>query len=220
MLFFHNLQHLNIKINPSLTPKSDLLPLILASHSLTFLELSYRRGMTARSPILPKSLHLPALRTLHLEYVNFVATHDHYVDPFSNLHVLNTLVLRCCVLIGDALVLCISNQTLCSLTIFHICLADELLLSTPNLCSFTILNSLIFQQALSSTCNLSFLQQVNIDGVKYPTPNLSKDIGKASVFLSWLQVLANVKILKIGYSVIQAIDNVSYSSILSLLYFD
>nr|AFK39089.1 unknown [Medicago truncatula] len=211
---FHNLQNLNIKINPSLTPKSDLLPLILASNSLTFLELSYRRGgsiAAARSPILPKSLHLPALRTLHLEYVNFVATRDHYVDPFSNLHALNTLVLRCCYLIEDALVLCISNQTLSNLTIFHICFADEffneIVLSTPNLCSFTILNSLIFEQVLSSTCNLSFLQQVNIDGFKNSTWNLSEDIGEASVFLSWLQVLANVKILKIGYSIIQAIDN-------------
>lgn len=201
---FHNLQNLNIKINPSSTPKS---PLILASHSLTFLELSYRRGgseAAARSPILPKSLHLPALRTLHLEYVNFVATRDHYVDPFSNLHALNTLVLRCCYLIEDALVLCISNQTLSNLTIFHICFAHEILLSTPNLCSFTILNSLIFEQVLSSTCNLSFLQQVNVDGFKY-TWNLGN--GKSSVFLSWLQVLANVKILKIGYSVIQAIEN-------------
>jgi len=33
---FHNLQHLNIKINLSLTPKYELLPLILASHSLHF----------------------------------------------------------------------------------------------------------------------------------------------------------------------------------------
>jgi len=208
---FHNLQHLNIKINPSLTPKPELLPLILTSHSLTFHELSYRRGKAAvKSPILLKSLHLPALRTLHLEYVNFVATHDHYVDPFSNLHALNTLVLMFCALIEDALVLCISNQTLSSLTIFGVPSADEFLLSTPNLSSFTILGCPIFQQLLSSTCNLSFLQQVNIDG-------FSEGIGTASVFLSWLQVLANVKISKIGYSVIRALDYVSHSSILSLL---
>ncbi|AES87349.1 putative F-box domain, Agenet-like domain, Agenet domain, plant type [Medicago truncatula] len=211
---FHNLQHLNIKINQSLTPKPELLPLILTSHSLTFLELSYRRGKAAVKSVLPKSFHLPVLRTLHLEYVNFVATHDHYVDPFSNLHALNTLVLRFCDLIEDAQVLCISNQTLSSLTIFHISSADEFSLSTPNLSSFTIWKIPIFKKLLSSTSNLSFLQQVNIDGFFESIERCSifKD---ASVFLSWLQVLANVKILKIGYSVIQAIDYEHLANLIS-----
>lgn len=212
---FHNLQYLNIKINQSLTPEPELLPLILTSHSLTFLELSYRRGKHAvQCPILPKSLHLPALRTLHLEYFDFVATHDHHVDPFSNLHALNTLVLRCCALIGNALVLCISNQTLSNLTISSV-LAEQFSLSTPNLSSFTIWKISIFQKLLSSTCNLSFLQQVNIDGLSEGFFERCSKFKDASVFLCWLQVLANVKTLKISYSVLQAIDNDHLANLIS-----
>ncbi|RHN63418.1 putative F-box domain, Agenet-like domain, Agenet domain, plant type [Medicago truncatula] len=207
---FHNVQHLKININPSFRPKSDLLPLISVSHSLTFLKLSYGRNFGVA--VCPKSLRLPALRTLYLKYVNFVATHHHYADPFSNCHELNNLVLRDCSLIQDAKVLCISNNALSSLTISSVA-AQQFSLSTPNLKSFTFLGSFVFHRLLSSTCNLSFLQQVNIDGLSY----IHKE---ASTFLRWLQVLANVKILKIGYSLIQTIQNVSYFNILSPLYFD
>jgi len=208
---FHNVQHLKININPSFKPKSEVLPLISTSHSLTFLKLSYSRN-DGVATVCPKSLHLPALRTLHLKCVNFVATHHHYADPFSNCHELNNLVLRDCSLIEDAQVLCISNYALSNLTISSVA-AQQFSLSTPNLNSFTFLGSFVFHRLLSSTCNLSFLQQVNIDGLSY----FHKE---ASTFLRWLQVLANVKILKIGYSVIQTIQNVSYFNILSPLYFD
>ena len=114
-------------------------------------------------------------------------------------------------LIEDAKVLCISNQTLSNLKISYIS-ADQFLLSTPNLSSFTIEGGSFFRQLLSSTCNLSFLQQVNMH-------DFAKKI-EASTFIRWLHVLANVKILKIGYSVIQAIENVSYFNILSPFYFD
>ncbi|XP_024636176.1 F-box/FBD/LRR-repeat protein At5g53840 [Medicago truncatula] len=189
----HNLQHLNIMINPSITPKYEFLPLIFGSHSLTFLELSLVNGYAK----CPKSLHLPALRTLHLKCFNFVTTHYHCADPFSNCHVLNTLQLKYCSLIDDAQILCISNQTLSNLTISYV-LADQFSLSTPNLSFFTISECAIFRQLLSSTCNLSFLQQVNID-------YFSGGDGKASIFLKWLQVLANVEILKVDNGVIQEI---------------
>ncbi|AES87354.1 F-box/RNI/FBD-like domain protein [Medicago truncatula] len=149
----------------------------------------------------PKSLHLPALRTLHLKFFNFVATHDHCAEPFSNCHVLNTLVISGCSLIEDAQVLCISNQTLSNLTISYVS-ADQFSLSTPNLSSFTIKGSSLFHQPLASTCNLSFLQQVTFTGMDgYFT------IGEASIFLRWLQVFANVKILKVGSAVLETIHN-------------
>ncbi|KEH38714.1 hypothetical protein MTR_2g079010 [Medicago truncatula] len=172
---------------------SYVLPLIFGSHSLTFLELSYGRNAKC-----PKSLHLPALRTLHLQFFNFFATHNHCADPFPNCHVLNTLVLSGCSLIEDAQVLYMSNQTLSNLTICYIS-TDQYSLSTPNLSSFTIRDCPIFQKSLSSTCNLSFLQQVNMYG-------FSND-GEASIFLRWLQVLSNVKILEFGYSIIEKIQN-------------
>jgi len=152
----------------------------------------------------PKSLHLPALRTLHLQFFNFVATHNHCADPFPNCHVLNTLVLRCCYLIRH-------YQTLSNLTIAYVP-ADQYSLSTPNLSSFTIYDCPFFQKLLSSTCNLSFLQQVNMYGIS--------NNGEASIFLRWLQVLANVKILDFGYAIIEKIQNVSDFSVLSHLYFD
>jgi hypothetical protein len=191
------LRSLNININPSFRPKSELLALIFGSHSLTFLDLCYSRNN--RNGKCPKSLHLPALRTLHLQYFNFVATHNHCADPFQNCHVLNTLVLRGCSLIEDAQVLCISNQTLSSLTICNVS-ADQFSLSTPNLSSFAIYDCPIFQKLLSSTCNLSFLQQVNMYGFS--------NNGEASIFLRWLQVLANAKILRFDYSVIETIKQV------------
>jgi len=207
-----------ININPLLSlkidgygkcPKSELLPLIFGSHSLTFLDLCYSSNNTDTK--CPKSLHLPALRTLHLEFFDFVATHNHCADPFPNCHVLNTLVLRACSLIEDAQVLCISNQTLSNLTISYVS-ADQFSLSTPNLSSFTIGPGMSYFSELSSTCNFSFLQQVNMYG-------FSGD-REASIFLRWLQVLANVKILKFGYSVIETIQKVSDFSVLSHIYFD
>jgi hypothetical protein len=207
-----------ININPLLSlkingygkcPESELLPLIFGSHSLTFLDLCYSRNNTDTK--CPKSLHLPALRTLHLKYFNFVATHNHCADPFPNCHVLDTLVLFGCSLIEDAKVLCISNQTLSNLTISSV-LAEQFSLSTPSLSSFTISEIPIFQKLLSSTCNLSFLQKVIMYGFS--------NKGKASIFLRWLQVLANVKILKVGNAVLKRIHNVSDFSVLSHIYFD
>jgi len=206
---FHNLRHLKLNINPSFTSES-LLPLISTSHSLTFLELSYHRSWYDRdpkNPIFPKSFHLPALKTLNLERVYFVATHGQCADPFSNCHVLNTLVLSDCSLINDAQVLCISNYTLSNLTISWV-EACQFSLSTPNLSYFTISGSFIFHQLLFSTCNFSFLQQVSMHGLSY--------VGETSIFLTWLQVLANVKILKVDNYVIQSILHVSYFSILYL----
>lgn len=212
----HNVQQLKLNINASFIPKFESLPLILSCQSLTSLELSYgmwdphfRRSLTSPSV---KSLHLPALESLHLAHFNFAASHNNCAEPFSNCHVLNTLVLSNCSLEKDAQVLCISNSTLSSLTISEV-LAYQIALSTPNLTSFTTIASVSHQ--LVSTCNLSFLREVNI--------HMSWDIttwgGKSSIIIRWLQVLANVKILRIGLCVIKAILRVSYFSIFSPLYF-
>ncbi|XP_058732824.1 uncharacterized protein LOC131604400 [Vicia villosa] len=181
----NNLQHLKITMHPTFKCKSKFSPLILASHSLTFLHLSGSEG--GEKINCPKSLRLPALRTLHLECVSFVATDNHYADPFSNCTLLDVLVLRNCCLNEDAQVFCISNHTLSSLTVFCV-ETHQLCLSTPNLSSFTILDHSVFYQRLSSTCDLSLLHQVNINSLGCR--------GKLTNLLTWLQVLAtNVKIL-------------------------
>jgi len=147
----NNLQHLKIKINPNSGPKPELLPIILTSHSLTSLLLAYardRKYWDPKSPILPKSFHMPALRTLHLEYVYFVATHNNCADPFSNCHVLSTLVLDHCFLVEDAQVLCISNQTLSNLTISSVS-THQFSLFTPNLSFFDIDSGQVFKFRLN-----------------------------------------------------------------------
>ncbi|TKY45146.1 F-box/LRR-repeat protein [Spatholobus suberectus] len=193
---FHNVRRLKMNIYSSRGPNFESLPLTVRCQSLTSLELSNKLNPSAL--ILPKSLHLPALKSLRLAYVNFTAGDNDRAEPFSNCHVLNTLVLVSCSLNKDAQVLCISSSTLSSLTIFE-GKAYRIALSTPNLSSFTVTSSVRHQ--LSSTCNLSFLGEVNINT---PWGETSWD-GKTSIIVRWLQVLANVKILTIGLRAVQTI---------------
>ncbi|KAG5012861.1 hypothetical protein JHK82_025002 [Glycine max] len=143
----------------------ESLPLIFCSQSLTSLKLCH--GVNPSLAILPKSLHLPVLKSLHLECVKFTASDDHSTEPFSNCHVLNTLVLEDCSLYNDAQVLCISNSTLSSLTISgRGRQLYQIVFSTPNL-------------------------KVNIDVRLGPSKH-----GKSLMIMEWLQVVANVKILQ------------------------
>ena len=124
----YNVQNLKMDIVESL-------PLIFCSQSLTSLKLCH--GVNPSLAILPKSLHLPVLKSLHLECVKFTASDDHSTEPFSNCHVLNTLVLEDCSLYNDAQVLCISNSTLSSLTISgRGRQLYQIVFSTPNLSLF------------------------------------------------------------------------------------
>ncbi|KAH1042842.1 hypothetical protein GYH30_024935 [Glycine max] len=165
----YNVQNLKMDIFESL-------PLIFCSQSLTSLKLCH--GVNPSLAILPKSLHLPVLKSLHLECVKFTASDDHSTEPFSNCHVLNTLVLEDCSLYNDAQVLCISNSTLSSLTI-----------SGRGRQLYQIVG--VISHQLFSELNLSLLEEVNIDVRLGPSKH-----GKSLMIMEWLQVVANVKILQ------------------------
>jgi hypothetical protein len=161
-------------------------PCIFSCPSLTYLKICILS--VPRMIELPSSLHFMALKSLHLEHVTFVANEDGVADPFSNCHMLTTLVLGWCTLTHNTKFLCISNSKLSSLTIGTILGAPKVVLSTPNLSSLTLFRGLIDQV---STCNLSLLDQVNID---------VQDIGHLySNLINWLHGLADyIKILALS----------------------
>ncbi|TKY45172.1 putative FBD-associated F-box protein [Spatholobus suberectus] len=183
---FHNVQQLKVDIFVD-RANSEFLPSNYCCRSLKFLELSIKKSASSVL-ILPKSLYMPALKSLYLSYVRFTTKDNEYAEPFSNCHMLNTLVLRHFSLHNDEQVLCISNPTLSSLTIFE-GQASQIGLSTPNLRSFTIKGSVRHQ--LFSTCSLSFLGEVNI----FIYGDATSWDGRSSIILKWLEVLANVKTL-------------------------
>ncbi|XP_027922325.1 putative F-box protein At1g58310 [Vigna unguiculata] len=184
---FCNVQQLILDVYSGFRPDFESLPLMFCSQSLTSLELciSWNYALI----VLPKSLHMPVLKNLHLQGVTFTASDNDSCDPFSNCHLLNTLVLRYCSLHDDAQVLCISNSTLSSFTLYE-GQTYQIQLSTPNLSSFTIRGSATHQ--LFSTCNLSFLEEVNID-MSWDARWAEKSSIISSNIMRWLQVLANVK---------------------------
>ncbi|KAG5079279.1 hypothetical protein JHK86_003344 [Glycine max] len=196
-VMFHNVQKLTMYIGLSSRPNLDSLPLVFCSKSLTSLKLCLMHDPSSRI-VLPKSLHLPALTSLHLQCVNFTAIDNDCAEPFSNCHLLNTLFLWNCEMHDNAKVLRISNSTLSHLKItsyisFLTTQAFQIALSTPNLSSFTIIGFAPHQ--LSSSCNLAFLGSVYI-GVWFVS---------SSTFIRCLQVLANVKILKLSWETLQMI---------------
>lgn len=190
----------------------ESLPLIFCSQSLTSLKLCH--GVNPSLAILPKSLHLPALKSLHLECVKFTASDDHSTEPFSNCHVLNTLVLEDCSLYNDAQVLCISNST------FQVWkyLEEEdnftrLCFPLQILVYFFTIRGVISHQ-LFSELNLSLLEEVNIDVRLGPSKH-----GKSLMIMECLQVVANVKILQFCLGALRKMLYVSCFSTFSLLFF-
>ncbi|KAK7315012.1 hypothetical protein VNO77_33544 [Canavalia gladiata] len=198
----HNVQQLTIHINLYYRFDFEFRPFIFSCSSLTFLELDI--SCCDPSMIeLPKSLQLPALQSLLLGFVTFIASDNDCAEPFSACNMLKSLVLRDCFLHHDAKFLRISNANLSSLTLnsffdsFFEVVACKIVLSTPNLSSLTIVD--YFNLQLSSTCNLSLLKEVDIDTCAH---NL--------VFIKWLQVLANVKIMTFAFNTLKIIlDDIS-----------
>jgi len=202
-----NVQQLILDVYSGFRPDFESLPLMFCSQSLTSLELCISWNY---APIVfPKSLHLSVLKDLHLQCVRFTASDNDSAEPFSNCHLLNTLVIRFCSLHDDAQVLCISNSALSSFTIYET-QTYQILLYTPNLTSFTIRGSASLQ--LFSTCNLSFLEEVNID-VSWDGNWTEKSSMMSSNIVRWLQVLANVKKLTFtSWYPFQIMLHVSYFS--------
>ncbi|KAL5142444.1 F-box/FBD/LRR-repeat protein [Glycine soja] len=187
----HNVQQFTVSLNLSFRQSFEFRPYIFSCESLTFLKLSFNSFDTS-IVALPGSLNMPALKSLQLEAVSFTARDNDYAEPFSTCNVLNTLILDGCSLHKDAKFLSISNSSLSSLTISGSFEggAYKIALSTPNLSSLTVTGH--NNHTISSACNLSFLEEVTIDTLGYTLfPNTDL------LIISWLQVLTNVKILRL-----------------------
>jgi hypothetical protein len=112
----HNVEHLQLNV-----PTIEFFPSCFFS-CLTLTSLNLKASYNtlfhlAQPQIFPNSLNLPALTTLSLEYFAFRRSDDGYVEPFSAFNMLNTLIIRSCVVLDGQKYLRISSTKLCNLTI-------------------------------------------------------------------------------------------------------
>jgi hypothetical protein len=164
----HNLSKCTIKVYLKYKHEFKLHTCIFSCQTLTYPKLSISVNPSRIVSVLPlmielpTSLQLPVLKSLHLEDVTFTANDNGVAEPFSNCHILNTLVLHFCNLHRDAKYLTISNSTISSLTIGSTCLESpyKVVLSTPHLHSLIILSDVIHEV---SACDLPSIEQVNFD---------------------------------------------------------
>lgn len=200
----HDVQQLTIEVNLSVILGFRLHPNVFSCKTLTYLKLSIWAvpWMTQ----LPSSLQLPALKSLHLEHVTFTASESDCAEPFSNCHMLDTLVLDRFNLHQGVKFLCICNSNLSSLTIGSTIQEApyKFVLSTPNLRYLTVMRDPLHQL---SACKLCFLEQVSIDCEAYFHTHFERTY---SALISLLQVLADyVKIMILSSSTLKIL-HVSY----------
>jgi hypothetical protein len=114
----HNVKHLKLILDvPTIEYFSSCCFSCLTLTSLN-LKASHNTWFYSAQPqIFPNSLNLPALTTLSLEYFAFRRSDDGYVEPFSAFNMLNTLIIRSCVVLDGQKYLRISSTKLCNLTI-------------------------------------------------------------------------------------------------------
>ncbi|XP_057425452.1 putative F-box/FBD/LRR-repeat protein At1g78760 [Lotus japonicus] len=197
----HNVQRLGLSVTCAI---EHFPPSVFSCETLTSLKLAVQpKGSLSERTLLPKSLNLPALTTLHLEHFAFCANdNDRRAEPFSSFKRLNSLIVGSCSL-SDADILCISNTSLCHLTVFNQFLdlyEYNIELSSPGLHSFAFTGTPY--QLLSESSNLSSIEEVNID-VAIWYANLEKL--SPLVLLIWLAYLANIKSLTVSTSTLQVL---------------
>ncbi|PNX80319.1 F-box/LRR-repeat protein [Trifolium pratense] len=189
-----NLQELGI----SVTGDTDLvMSCVFSCRALTSLKLSlYPRGCYNSTPTLfPKSLNMPALTNLDLTNFTFCGGENGCAQPFLAFSRLNSLVIRSCT-VKDGQTLNISSETLVNLAMHNNSPEfDKIELSAPSLCTFTFIGS-PYQQICGD--GLSSVKQVNIDARHFLTWEKLP-----MVLLSWLQDLANVKLLTVSSITLQ-----------------
>ncbi|XP_045788947.1 F-box/LRR-repeat protein At4g14103-like [Trifolium pratense] len=206
----HNVQQLIVHVN-SLFKEEDFEfpPSIFYCHSLTFLKLDFTHMfpffLNRSKNMFPKSLNLPALKTLHLISITFTTSNNGCAEPFSTCNMLNTLLIMSCYLEDDAQTLCISNSNITSLTVGGTKKYEEahnykVVFCTPKLTSLTITGRPTY--LAPSACNLPFIEEVNVDYTFLYIPY------EGLVMSSWLQLLANVKIMTLSFHTLEQILSV------------
>ncbi|XP_024628768.1 F-box/FBD/LRR-repeat protein At1g16930 [Medicago truncatula] len=193
----HNVQQLTVNAEVKYLRDLELSPYIFSCQSLTFLKLGFWQRYDSNGTMFPKSLNLPSLKILHLLDFTFTTSDNGCAEPFSKCKMLNTLVIISCHLQDDAQALCISNSEVSSLTIGsnNLYVKEDrnykVVFSTPKLTSLTINGPPSFEAPSAS--NLPFLEEVYIDYITYYYKPY-----EGRVMISWLQLLANVKIMKLS----------------------
>jgi hypothetical protein len=212
----HNVQQLTVIVQQWNIKDLEFPPSIFDSHSLTFLKLDFYHPCTyGCGKMFPKSLNFPALKTLYLRGLTFTTSNNGYVEPFSTCNMLSTLVIVEWYLQDDAHTLSVSNSNVSSLTIGSTKLCKQadnfkVVFCTPKLTFLTINGHPIF--SAPSACNLPFLEEVNINYSQFSYRN------DRLIPVSWLQLLANVKILTLGFTTLGKMLMVSYFSPLYIFY--
>ncbi|XP_045802999.1 F-box/LRR-repeat protein At3g26922-like [Trifolium pratense] len=199
----HNVQQLEIDTQTDHIRNLELPPSIFNCDSLTSLTLSLRDVYKSNTKMFPKSFNLPALKTLKLVCFTFFTGDNGYAEPFSTCNMLSKLVIYTCNLQDDAQGLCISNSKLSNLAIgtsnshsnIH-----KLILSTPKLTSLTI-DGIPPIFPAPSTCNLTLFEELKFDC-------LDGDTMGEDIFISWLHLLAKIKIITLSFKILKLMVNI------------
>jgi len=204
----HNVQHLLIDISRHIT---DFPSFFFSCHTLTSLDL-FGLGHT----IFPNSLNSPSLTNLSLRYFAFRCNDDGFVDPFSTLKMLNTLLIAGCKVLG-AQNLCISSTKLINLTIMYPQKESEssfgIELYAPSLHTFAFTGRHI-QKLFGSKLVFSSIKHVNIDLLWPWESNL---VENSPIILSWLVELVNIESLTVCSNTLRVLYILS-SMLLFILY--
>jgi hypothetical protein len=160
----------------------------------------------------PKTLNLPALKTLKLVCFTFFTSDNGYAEPFSTCNMLSKLVIMSCRLQDDAQGLCISNSKVSNLAIGTLSHSNihKVILCTPKLTSLTINGTPPIFPA-PYTYNLTLLEELKFDC------RFGDTMGE-DILISWLYLLAKVKIMTLSTLILESMVNVSYFSIFSPLH--
>ncbi|GAU28761.1 hypothetical protein TSUD_357470 [Trifolium subterraneum] len=197
----HNVKHLQLDV-----PTFEYFPSCFFSClTLTSLNLSaYYNTLfhLAQPQIFPNSLKLPALTTLSLEFFAFRCSDDGCVEPFSAFNMLNTLIVRSCVVL-DGQNLRISSTKLVNLTIhmYRGCHFKNFgrfsfrieLYYAPSLHTFAFIGNVYIHKLSGSKSVLASIKHASIDLLGIP------GFGRKNpaILLNWLIELANIDSLTI-----------------------
>ncbi|OIV97792.1 hypothetical protein TanjilG_12549 [Lupinus angustifolius] len=198
----HNVQQLSIYAETDINqlPPTILSP-IFSSQTITSVKVSvYHKNKSGGRIMFPKSaINVPSLTRLYLVNIEFCASGDEQVDPFSNMNRLSDLFIKYCTLEG-AKTLHISSPTLSNLTIHsRDSSINEIVLSTRNLSSFTFEGVPLL--TLSGN-GLAYVEQVYIDAYTMDDYSLEPPL----MLLKWLQKFAHVQSLTVTANTLQVVS--------------
>jgi len=188
----HNVQRLGLFVVGGI---AQIPPIMFSCQTITHLKLCiYNKG--GHETVFPKSFNLSALTSLQLQNVEFCVGNNDRAEPFSTFNKLNSLLISNCT-VSASKILCISNSTLVSLTMYNKFIDHKnytIELSTPSLCTFSFTGNpmKLYGKDVSS------LKHVDI----YANANPYQKEPPLFLF-SWLLEFPNIKSLTVSDSTLQ-----------------